>query len=283
MSFIQNTYIEITLVGALSGLVGLIACLRQRVFYTQALTHATFPGAILGVVLASKVLFEIYGINDTYKSYTLSLAIFIGAAIMCIPMMYFMNVISKIKGQGSKVAAGILLTVGFALGFLFMKLFKPLPLKIHSFISGNILTSNYLDILITGLALAVCVIIFSLHHKNIIFLCFDELGFHAQGKSVKKTDYIILFMITLTVVVTMPAVGSILSIALIVGPAAGSIKVCNSVYSAFILAPLLGIFTGIAGVYTGILLGISVGGMVTVFSVITYGICVLFSRLRKYV
>lgn len=41
---------------------------------------------------------------------------------MCLPMIYFMNVISQVKGQGVDTAAGVLLTVGFGLGFLLIKL-----------------------------------------------------------------------------------------------------------------------------------------------------------------
>lgn len=55
-----------------------------------------------------------------------------------------LDVISKVKGQGPNTASGVLLTVGFALGFLLLKLFQPIPLKVNSFISGNILTANSL-------------------------------------------------------------------------------------------------------------------------------------------
>lgn len=34
--FISNAYNEIILLSALSGLVGVLACLRRRIFYTQA-------------------------------------------------------------------------------------------------------------------------------------------------------------------------------------------------------------------------------------------------------
>ena len=41
--------LEAILVGALGGLVGCLAVLHQRIFFTESVTHATFPGAVLGL------------------------------------------------------------------------------------------------------------------------------------------------------------------------------------------------------------------------------------------
>lgn len=282
MNFINNAYLEIVLLGGLSGIVGVLACLRKRVFYTQALTHATFPGAIVGVVLVSKVLFDLEKFNAVSKAYTLSLGIFVGAALMCLPMIYFMNLISKVKGQGSDTAAGILLTVSFALGFLLLKLFQPLPLKVGSFISGSILTANDLDIKITFISLLLAIAVTVFFGRRMLFICFDEIGFKVSGFSLHITDFVILALITMTVVVAMPAVGSILSIALIVGPPAGAICVTKSFWSALILAPILDIVAGSLGLFFSVYLGLSSGGMITIFCALVYICCVGWKKISNY-
>ena len=42
--------VEVLLMGLLAGLVGALALVHRRIFFTESLTHATFPGAIVGVV-----------------------------------------------------------------------------------------------------------------------------------------------------------------------------------------------------------------------------------------
>lgn len=279
MSFVSNAFLEIILLGALSGIVGVLACLRQRVFYTQALTHATFPGAILGVVCVT-YFFDLTVFSANTRADLLSMGIFLGAGIMCLPMIFFMNLISKVKGQGSHTAAGILLTVGFALGFLLLKLFQPLPIKVSTFIAGNVLTSNMLDIAASLCCLFVCIVVLLVFGRRIFFVSFDEIGFRVAGFNVHLVDFIILSLVTVTVVVAMPAVGSILSIALIVGPAAGAIRVVDSFWHALFLAPFLGIFTGCLGLWSSIVFGLSSGGMITIFCGITYFICVVFRFCR---
>ena len=47
--------VEICIVGALAGLVGVFAVLKRRVFFAESVTHGTFPGAVLGVVVGSSL------------------------------------------------------------------------------------------------------------------------------------------------------------------------------------------------------------------------------------
>ncbi|EIK82685.1 metal ABC transporter permease [Gardnerella vaginalis] len=194
-----------------------------------------------------------------------------------------LDVISKVKGQGPNTASGVLLTVGFALGFLLLKLFQPIPLKVNSFISGNILTANSLDIQVTSIALIACIITLLAYGKQIIFACLDETCMQASGYNLRKTDFIILIMITVTVVIVMPAVGSVLSISLIVGPASAAIKLSSSIWQTVIFAPILGIIAGTLGLYSSIYLGLSSGGMITVFSAIVYIVCVIIYHAKNMI
>ena len=69
--------IELILVGALAGVVGVLAVLGKQVFFAEAITHATFPGAVVGVVIAAAL-----GLSHSW----ISVFLFIGAFLMCIPI-----------------------------------------------------------------------------------------------------------------------------------------------------------------------------------------------------
>lgn len=90
------------------------------------------------------------------------------------------------------------------------------------------LTANDLDIKITFTYLLATIIVLIIFGRKIFFAVFDEIGFKVAGYNLKTIDFIILFLITVTVVVAMPAVGSILSIALIVGIRLGAVKITKS-------------------------------------------------------
>lgn len=119
--------------------------------------------------------------------------------------------------------------------------------------------------------------------KQIIFAFLDETCMQASGYNLRKTDFIILIMITVTVVIVMPAVGSVLSISLIVGPASAAIKLSSSIWQTVIFAPILGIISGTLGLYSSIYLGLSSGVMITVFSAIVYIVCVIIYHAKNMI
>ena len=55
MSYFDRALIVVTLIGALSGIVGTVIVLRRRVLFAQALTHASFPGAVIAALIGINI------------------------------------------------------------------------------------------------------------------------------------------------------------------------------------------------------------------------------------
>ncbi len=167
--------VEICIVGALAGLVGVFAVLKRRVFFAESVTHGTFPGAVLGVVVGSSL--------SQGDHHVLSLWLFAGAFALCVPLAGVMYALARIPGQSSQAAAGVVLTVGFALGYFLNTWFAPLPLKIEGFLAGSVLNVNVLDVSVAFAVLAVVMVIVVGYGKQLVFYAFDEQGFRAAGFS----------------------------------------------------------------------------------------------------
>ena len=163
--------LEAILVGALGGLVGCLAVLHQRIFFTESVTHATFPGAVLGVVCAVPL---VTGLGTVERHTVLSLCLFAGAAIMCIPMAWLMHQLARIPGQSSQAAAGIVLTLGFALGYFLVKWFQPLPLRIESFLTGSVLNVQAADVIAAAVILLIAIAITAAEGRKLVFYAFDQ-------------------------------------------------------------------------------------------------------------
>ena len=177
--------LEAILVGALGGLVGCLAVLHQRIFFTESVTHATFPGAVLGVVCAVPL---VTGLGTVERHTVLSLCLFAGAAIMCIPMAWLMHQLARIPGQSSQAAAGIVLTLGFALGYFLVKWFQPLPLRIESFLTGSVLNVQAADVIAAAVILLIAIAITAAEGRKLVFYAFDQSGFQAVGLSGARAD-----------------------------------------------------------------------------------------------
>lgn len=271
--------VEVVLMGLLAGLVGALALLSRRVFFTESLTHATFPGAIIGVVVATWIAAALGHGRPGFE--LLSTMLLAGAALMCLPMAALMRALARVEGLGPQSAAGIVLTIGFALGYFLAGWFRPLPLKIDSFLTGSVLNVGRVDVAAVGAVLAVAVLVVALTGRSLVFHAFDPVGHRAAGLRAGWAEGAVLILITATIVVLVPAVGTILPIALIAAPAAALAPSVRTARGLLIGAPLLGAASALAGLVLGVALRLSVGGMIAAVAASVYLAAACWRGIRR--
>lgn len=261
MGYFEKALLAAVLIGALSGLVGSLVVLRRRTFFAQALTHATFPGAIGAAVLG--------------------VSIPLGAAVASIIIVTIMTLIGRVRRQGAQVASGILLTAGFALGVFVQALNPGLPLKVDSFLVGSILTVTNVDLVLVAGVLVVAVLVMVFLGKEILFSTFDVNGFRAAGYRELPIELLSLALITATVVTAMPAVGAILAIALIAAPAAAARVLARTTGQIFVIAPMLGAVSGLSGVLLSRALDVPAGAAIALSAAALFAAAVGVRSLRR--
>ncbi|TFD64312.1 metal ABC transporter permease [Cryobacterium ruanii] len=259
MGYFEQAVLAALLIGALSGLVGTLVVLRQRTFFAQALTHATFPGAVGAAIVG--------------------VSIPLGAAVASVFIVGIMTMIGRVKRQGNQVASGILLTAGFALGVLLQGLNPSLPVKVDSYLVGSILTVTDRDVVLVAIVLSFTVLAIILLGKQIMFSTFDVNGFRAAGYREWPIELLTLALITATVVTAMPAVGAILAIALIAAPAAAARLVSRTTTQMFVIAPVLGALSGLAGVLLSRSLDVAAGPAIALTAATLFLLALLLRRL----
>lgn len=247
--------VEAIVVGALCGFVGSLALLNQRIFFTESITHAAFPGAVLGVVLTSA-----YTIDQNI----LSLGLFVGAAVACVVLSLVMYALSHLKGISSQAAAGITLTVGFASGYFLNKWFAPLPLRIEGFLTGSLLNCTPADVIFAIIAFALALGLWSFNSANLIHCSFDSTNYKALGGRSGLMQGIVLALIIITVSVIIPAVGTVVSVSLIAAPAAALKSRMRSINKFVFACVLSSIFIALLGLALAVILRLSAGGTISI-------------------
>ena len=204
---------------------------------------------------------------------------------MCLPMIWLMCRLSQVPGMTSQSAAGVVLTFGFALGYFLNKWFSPLPLKVDSFLAGSVLNVSRVDVVAVGVVLVLTVLVLLVAGRFLTFYSFDPLGYRASGLRPAWPEATVMVMITLTIVMLVPAVGTILPIALIAAPAAALAPWTRTMRQLLLTAPVLGAVTSLAGLWVAVRMGLSAGGVIAVVSGLVYVISavahwVVMSRTR---
>lgn len=261
MSYFDRALVVIVLVGALAGLTGVFVVLRKRVLFAQALTHATFPGAIIATILGASLQ--------------------LGALIACISLAIIMTLLGRIRGQGSQAASGVMLTAGFAAGVVLQSMNPNIPIQLDSFLFGSILSATWTDAQVAGGALLFVVLALLIWGKQLVFFLFDAEAFAASGVKVWMFDALLLLITTVAVVAAIPAAGAILAIALIAAPAAAARYFTDKLMVMLWLAPVLGVISGVSGLLISKWWEVSAGASIALVAALIFFMAWGTFTLRK--
>lgn len=242
MSYFALAALELTLLGLLSGVAGTLIVLRRRSFFAVALSHATFPGG---------VVFAVAGWN-----------LLLGQALFAVVLVLLMTALARVPGQGRQVASGIVLAFGFALGTLLASLNPGLGVPVEALLVGSPLAVSPADIAVTGVALFSAFVIAAVYGRRILFHTFDPIGFQASGFRVWPVELVVTGIITAAVVVAMPAVGAILGVAVLIGPAAAARVLAPRTEWIPPIAAGLGVTGGLVGLWISREFAVAAGGAI---------------------
>ena len=261
MTYFDRALVAIALAGALSGLAGTFILLRRRVLLVQALTHATFPGAVVAVLLG--------------------LSVQLGALTASILILGVLIVIGRARPSILQAATGVLLTAGFAVGILLQAMNPEVPLRLDAYLFGSVLASTSTDIAVLTAVLLGAVIVLVVFGRRIEFYLFDHVGYHVSGMRPWFAELVLLSLTVATVVATMPALGALLTISLIAAPAAAAKELTTTLRGMVVVAPILAVVAGIIGLLLSRWWGLAAGASVAVVACLLYAAAAIFSRVRR--
>lgn len=265
MNYFATAALELTLLGLLSGVVGTLIVLRRRSFFAVALSHATFPGGVIFAVLGYNLL--------------------LGQALFAALLVVAMALLSRVPQQGQQVASGVVLSFGFAFGTLLASLNPTLGVPVEALLVGSPLAVTTSDLIATAAVLALTLIIATLFRRQLLFHTFDELGFAAAGYRAAPIEFIVSGIIAAGVVVAMPAVGAILGVAILIGPAAAARLIAPSLWWIPPIAALLGVASGLGGLWASRAFDVAAGGSVGLATALVFVLALaarwVATRLRR--
>jgi manganese/iron transport system permease protein len=227
LPYMQRALLEVLLLGALAGVVGVFVVLRRLAFVSDALTHTIFPGVVIAHLLDQSLL--------------------LGALAFGVLTAVLLTGITTSRRVGADAALAILLTSFFSLGVVLVSRTRTYTADLTVFLFGRVLAVDRADLLQTlALAAVVGVTLWALR-KELVLRAFDPDGAAAMGYRTAALDLVLNLLIALVVVAAVKAVGTVLVVALIVVPAAAARLLADRVATTAVLAAALGAVGGWLG------------------------------------
>ncbi|MEK7247017.1 MAG: metal ABC transporter permease [Chloroflexota bacterium] len=261
--FMKRAMAEVILMGAVTGAIGAYIVLRGLSFIGDALAHAIFPGIVIAFLLGQ--------------------GIFFGALIFGVLTSVAIGVIATNQRVKEDSAIGVLFAGTFALGIVLISSSKNFTRDLASFLFGNVLGVTTNDIMLSAIVGAIVIVLIALFYRELLITSFDRAAAQAMGLPVLMLDLLLLVMISLTIVVSLRAVGNILVVAMLVTPAATARLLTDRLPVMILLGSVIGILSGIVGLYVSYYNDVAAGGTIVLVATALFGLAWLFAPDHGYV
>jgi ABC-type Mn2+/Zn2+ transport system permease subunit len=238
---LQRAALDVVLLGAAAGTLGCWIVLYELSYSTESLSHALLPGLVVA----------------TLAGFPLLLGAFLGLAAAVIGI----GLAQRIEGIGADTAVAVAITSLVGLGAL-LALSPSSPPGIGEILFGDVLAVSNSD-LVAGAVLAVLVLSgLRLLHGQLMLTGFDRPSARALGGRPLITELGLLALVAATIVVAVQALGNLLVVALLVGPASVARLLADRVVPMMCIATLTAVAGGIGGLYLSYYAGTAGGASI---------------------
>ncbi|HEY8173558.1 MAG TPA: iron chelate uptake ABC transporter family permease subunit [Dehalococcoidia bacterium] len=261
--FMRRALIEVVLMGAVTGAIGTYIVLRGLSFIGDALSHAIFPGIVIAFLLGKSIFF--------------------GALIFGVLTSAGIAVVATNRRVKEDSAIGVLFAGTFALGVVLISSSKNFTRDLASFLFGNVLGVTTHDIWLSAIVGALVIGLMLLFYKELLITSFDRVAAQAMGLPVFWLDLLLLVLISLTIVVSLRAVGNILVVAMLVTPAAAARLLTDRLPVMIGLSALIGALSGVIGLFVSYHNDVAAGGTIVLVATAIFGIVWLLAPNHGFV
>ena len=266
-----------TLVAVTCSLSGVFLVLRGMAMMSDAISHTILLGIVLGFFLVKDLS---------------SPVLIIGAALMGVVTVYLVEKIYETGLVREDVAIGLVFPFLFSIGIILISRYAGnVHLDIDAVILGEIAFAplNRLQLLgidlgpkaiyVMGVILFFNICYLSLFYKELKLVTFDPQLAFVLGFSPTIIHYSMMTMVSVTAVGAFDAVGSILVVALMVGPPNIAYLLVNDLKLLIVLSSGVGIGSSIVGYWLAYLFDVSIGGSIAAVIGLIFFITFLFTEL----
>jgi len=258
--FIVRALVAAIIVGVVCSVLGVYIVLRGMAFLGDAMSHTILPGVVV--------------------AYFLGWPLAVGALVMGVLTALGIGFLTRRAALQEDTAIGVIFAGFFALGVALLSAGAS-SVDLAHFLFGNLLGVSSGDLLITAALGGLVLLVIFLFYKEFLVLSFDPLLATTLRLPTTFLHYLLLLLIAVTIVVALQVVGVALMLAILVTPAAAASFVTHRLPAMMAVSALIGVVSGVAGVYAGYYLNIASGPAVVLAATLIFLIVLTFSVLRR--
>ena len=246
---LQRALLEIVVLGAACGALGVWLLHLRHAYAAESLAHAMLPGLVLASLAGVPLLLGAGG------------GVLVTAALIALA--------TRDTRVGSEIAVGVVVTTAFGLGAV-LALSPDVPVGLDKLLFGDLLGASTTDLVAAGALAAIVGLALLAGHRRLALAVFDPVAAPSLGVRPARVELALLALLAVAVVAAVLSLGNLLVFALLVAPAAAAMRLGQSVRAQLLLAATLGSSAGLLGLFASAELDIAAGGSVALAAVALY-------------
>lgn len=278
----MSAHLEIQLIAVIVAIAcsipGVFLVLRKMAMMSDAISHTI----LLGIVTA---FFIVSDLNSPFLIF--------GAALMGIVTVYLVELLNKTRLMAEDSAIGIIFPLLFSIAIIIISKYAgSIHLDVDSVLLGELAFAPFNRMFIynidvgaraiysMGSILILNIILVTIFFKELKLATFDPGLAAILGFSPSLIHYGLMTSVSITAVAAFEAVGSILVIAFMIGPAISAYLITDDLRKMLILSGVIGIVNAILGFHLAVLFDVSIAGSISLVIGISFMLIFVFAPER---
>jgi len=253
----QRALVEAIVLGAVCGPLGVWVVLFRHSYAAESIAHGMLPGLVLAALAG--------------------IPLGLGAAAGLILAATAISLASRDPVIGADVAVAVAVTALFGAGAL-LALAPDAPARL-----GELLFGDPLGVTAGDLAASIALAAFVLGalwaaHRRLALVAFEPQSAPSIGARPGRVELAVLLLLALTTLVAVQALGNLLVVALIIGPAAAALRLASRLPAALVLAAGLAACAGVGGLYASHYLKLAAGASIALAAIAIFALSLPLGR-----
>ena len=267
--FMRRAFLAAIFIAGIAPMLGVFLVIRRQSLMADTLSHVSLAGVALGFFL------------NLNPDLTTLLIVIIAAVIL--------EYLRTLYRRYSEISIAILMSGGLALALVLMNLSGGnSATSIQSYLFGSIVTITQDQVWFLGFLFLAVFVLFFLFKRPMYVLTFDEDTAHVDRLPVRIMSMLFNVLTGIAIAMMIPIAGALLISAIMVLPAAISMRLGKSFNAVILISVLIGLFGMLSGLTSSFYLDTPPGATITLVFIglflvinVVKRIVILFQRKQR--
>ncbi|MFN3599998.1 MAG: zinc ABC transporter permease AztB [Dietzia sp.] len=219
-AFVARALVGGVLVAAICGVVGTWVVIRGMAFFGEAIGHGMLPGVALATVLGFPAL--------------------VGGAVSAVAMSAAIGALQRRGKLSYDTTIGLLFVTMLSVGVIIVSHSGSFATDATAILFGDILAIRAPELVILAIALAVTIAVATYFTRAFVAAAFDPRVAQTLGLRPRVAQVALVGLVTLAVVASYQAVGTLLVVALLLAPVVAANRWTRRIHTTMVLAAVFG-------------------------------------------